>query len=129
MNNKGTRATNGEGSIYSTSQKIKRSKKLEKECNICSNCNDRSICNNRSGSLKCKKCEECTECLKYCDRFYCYFRYQAQISIDKKQTTVANENKKKAAVDKKEKSSLPGLLGAAGRICGNNGIPEGCGGP
>lgn len=101
MNNKGTRATNGEGSIYSTIQKIKRSKKLEKECNICSNCNDRSICNNRSGSLKCKKCEECTECLKYCDRFYCYFRYQAQISIDKKQTTVANENKKKAAVDKK----------------------------
>ena len=33
------------------------------------------------------------------------------------------------AVDKKKKSSLPGLLGAAGRICGNDGIPAGCGGP
>lgn len=102
MNNKGTRATNGEGSIYNTIQKIKRSKKLEKECNICSNCTDRSICNNRSGSLKCKKCEECTECLKYCDRFYIYNRVQAQITINGKQTTVANENKRKDAVEKKK---------------------------
>lgn len=30
---------------------------------------------------------------------------------------------------KRKKSSLPGLLGAAGRICGNDGIPAGCGGP
>ena len=102
MNNKGTRATNGEGSIYNTIQKIKRNKKLEKECNICSNCTDRSICNNRSGSLKCKKCEECTECLKYCDRFYIYNRVQAQITINGKQTTVANENKRKDAVEKKK---------------------------
>ena len=102
MNNKGTRATNGEGSIYNTIQKIKRSKKLEKECNICSNCTDRSICNNRSGSLKCKKCEECTECLKYCDRFYIYNRVQAQITINGKHTTVANETKRKDAVEKKK---------------------------
>lgn len=104
MNNKGTRRANGEGSIYDTIQKIKRPKKLNHECEICKNCTDRSLCNNRSGTNKCQKCIECTECLKsknYCDRFYCYFRYQAQISIDKKQTTVANENKKKAAVDKK----------------------------
>lgn len=104
MNNKGTRRANGEGSIYDTIQKIKRPKKLNHECEICKNCTDRSLCNNRTGTNKCQKCIECTECLKdrnYCDRFYCYFRYQAQISIDKKQTTVANENKKKAAVDKK----------------------------
>ncbi len=104
MNNKGTRRANGEGSIYDTIQKIKRPKKLDHECNICRNCTDRSLCNNRTGSNKCQKCIECTECLSsknYCDRFYCYFRYQAQISIDKKQTTVANENKRKSAVDKK----------------------------
>ena len=104
MNNKGTRRTNGEGSIYNTIQKIKRPKKLNHECNICKNCTDRSLCNNRTETNKCQKCIECTECLSsknYCDRFYCYFRYQAQISIDKKQTTVANENKRKSAVDKK----------------------------
>ena len=101
MNTTGTRRANGEGSIYDTIQKIPRRKKLDRECDICKNCTDRSICNNRTGSAKCQKCVECTDCLKYCDRFYCYFRYQAQISIDKKQTTVANEEKKKAAVDKK----------------------------
>lgn len=104
MNTNGTRRANGEGSIYDTIQKIKRPKKLSHECNICKNCTDRSLCNNRTGTAKCQKCIECTECLsnsKYCDRFYCYFRYQAQISIDKKQTTVANENKKRDAVDKK----------------------------
>ena len=104
MNNTGTRRANGEGSIYDTIQKIKRQKKLNHECDICKNCTDRRLCNNRTGTNKCQKCIECTECLKsknYCDRFYCYFRYQAQISIDSKQTTVANENKKRAAVDKK----------------------------
>lgn len=104
MNNTGTRRGNGEGSIYDTIQKIKRNKKLSHECDICKNCTDRTLCDNRSGSKKCQKCIECTECLKdkqYCDRFYCYFRYQAQITIDKKQTTVANEAKKKTAVDKK----------------------------
>ncbi|MDY2736240.1 tyrosine-type recombinase/integrase [Intestinibacter sp.] len=104
MNNKGTRRANGEGYIGDVIQKIKRPKKLNHICDICKNCTDRSLCNNRTGTEKCQKCIDCKECLKdknYCDRFYCYFRYQAQISIDKKQTTVANENKKKAAVDKK----------------------------
>lgn len=101
MNKKGTRRANGEGSIYNTIQKIKRPEKLNYECDICKNCTDRTECNNRTGTKKCQKCTECTSCLTYCDRFYCYQRYQAQISIDKKQTTVANESKKKAAVDKK----------------------------
>ena len=101
MNKKGTRRANGEGSIYNTIQKIKRPERLDYECDICKNCTNRTECNNRTGTKKCQQCTECTSCLTYCDRFYCYQRYQAQISIDKKQTTVANESKKKAAVDKK----------------------------
>ena len=101
MNKKGTRRANGEGSIYSTIQKIKRNKRLDVECDICKNCTDRTACQNRTGTKKCQKCIECTSCLNYCDRFYIYNRYQAQISIDKKQTTVANEKKKKTAIDKK----------------------------
>ena len=104
MNNTGTRKANGEGSIFETIQKIDRkNKRLNFVCDICKNCKDWSVCNYREGTNKCEKCVECTDCLKkgFCDRFYCYFRYQAQISIDKKQTTVANAKKKKAAVDRK----------------------------
>ncbi len=102
MNKKGTRKTNGEGSIYITLAKQKRKKFLPKECAICKNCTDRTACNNRVGYDKCKKCEECKiECLNYCDRFYCYERNQVQITINGKQTTVANEKKRKDAVLKK----------------------------
>lgn len=102
MNKKGTRNTNGEGCIYNTIAKQKRKKFLPEECSICKECKDRSACNNRVGYDKCKKCEECkTECLNYCDRFYCYDRNQAQITINGKQTTVANEKKRKDAVSKK----------------------------
>ncbi len=103
MNKKGTRNTNGEGCIYTTIAKQKRKKFLSEECSICKKCTDRSFCNNRIGYDKCKKCEECkTECLTYCDRFYIYNRNQAQITIDGKQTTVANEKKRKDAVSKKK---------------------------
>ena len=52
-----------------------------------------------------QKCEECkTECLHYCDRFYCYERNQVQITINGKQTTVANEKKRKDAVEKKTRN-------------------------
>ncbi len=102
MNKKGTRNTNGEGCIYNTIAKQKRKKFLSEECSICRNCTNRSDCNNRIGYDKCHKCESCKiECLKYCDRFYCYERNQAQITIDGKQTTVANTKKKKDAVNKK----------------------------
>lgn len=105
MNNKGTRNTNGEGCIYNTVAKQKRKKFLKEECSICKNCTDRTSCNNRIGYDKCKKCEECkTECLIYCDRFYCYERNQAQITIDGKQTTVANAKKRKDAVSKKKET-------------------------
>lgn len=104
MNKKGTRSTNGEGSIYNTIQKIDRKeKRLNFICNICKNCSDWSICNNRIGTKKCEKCKKCTDCLKsgFCDRFYCYEINQAQITINGKQTTVANEKKRKDAVSKK----------------------------
>lgn len=105
MNKKGTRNTNGEGCIYTTLAKQKRKVFLSEECSICKNCKDRTACNNRIGYDKCKKCEECkTECLSYCDRFYCYERNQAQITINGKQTTVANEKKRKDAVQKKRET-------------------------
>lgn len=105
MNNKGTRSTNGEGCIYNTIAKQKRKKILSKECSICEKCTDRTACNNRIGYDKCVKCEECKiECLSYCDRFYCYERNQVQITIDGKQTTVANEKKRKDAIKKKKEA-------------------------
>lgn len=105
MNKKGTRATNGEGYVGDTIQKIDRKKnRLPFVCDICSNCKDWSVCNYRNGTNKCQKCLDCQECLKkgFCDRFYCYPINQAQISIGGKQTTVANEKKKKDAVSKKK---------------------------
>lgn len=102
MNKKGTRCTNGEGSISNVIAKQKRKKFLDAECKICSECKDRSACNNRQGYIKCEKCENCKEeCLKYCDRFYCYERNQVQITIDGKQTTVASAKKRKDAISKK----------------------------
>ena len=106
MNKKGTRATNGEGSIYDTIQKIDRKeKRLNFVCDICKNCNDWSLCNNRQGTNKCQKCLECTACLKknYCDRFYCYNRVNAQITIDSKQHTVATKTSRKDTVAEKKK--------------------------
>lgn len=102
MNKKGTRNTNGEGCIYTTIAKQKRKRFLDKECKICKECSTKC---NRLAFEKCKKCENCKEeCLKYCDRFYVYERNQAQITIDGKQTTVANEKKRKDAVSKKKET-------------------------
>lgn len=103
MSKTGTRNTNGEGSIYNTVAKHKRKKFLSEECSICKKCKDRTPCNNRVGYIKCEKCYNCkTECLKYCDRFRCYPVVQAQITIDGKQTTVANSKTRKEAVEKKK---------------------------
>lgn len=105
MNNTGTRRANGEGTIYDTIQKIDRKhNRLNFICDICKNCNDWSICDNRVGTKKCQKCKDCKECLKegFCDRFRCYPRVPAQITIDGKQTTVSNEKKRKDTVSKKK---------------------------
>lgn len=107
MNKKGTRATNGEGYVGNTIQRIDRRKnRLNFICDICKNCNDWSFCDNRIGSKKCQKCTDCEKCLEkgFCDRFYCYPINQVQITIDGKQTTVANEKKKKDAIAKKKEA-------------------------
>lgn len=107
MNRKGYRANNDEGSVYETIQKIDRKKnRLNFVCEVCKKCNDWSICNNREGTKKCNKCESCTSCLSrgFCDRFYCYKVTQAQITVNGKQTTVANTKKKNEAIKKKQKA-------------------------
>lgn len=72
------------------------------ECKICKNCTDRTACNGRVGYDKCQKCKDCkVECLKYCDRFRCYERFQAQGYINGKHTTLATEKKKKEAETKR----------------------------
>ena len=82
--------------------KNKRKKFLDEECAICKDCNDRTACNGRIGYDKCQKCKECkTECLKYCDRFRCYDRFQAQGYINGKHTVLATEKKKKDADNKR----------------------------
>lgn len=100
------RKGNKEGSIYNTIQKIDRKeKRLNFVCNTCKNCNDWSICNNRSGTNKCKKCTDCTACLKKgtCDRFYCYNRYPAQITLDDgSRTTVSNANSRVESIERKK---------------------------
>lgn len=97
---------NKEGSIYNTIQKIDRKeKRLDFVCDTCKNCKDWSICNNRAGTNKCQKCLECTACLKrgVCDRFYCYNRYPAQITLDDgSRTTVSNANTRTESVEKKK---------------------------
>lgn len=82
--------------------KNKRKKFLKEECIICKNCTDRTACNGRVGYEKCQVCRDCkVECLKYCDRFRCYERYQAQGYINGKHTTLATEKKKKDADNKR----------------------------
>lgn len=70
----------------------------EGECAICKSCTDRTACNGRTGYKKCQKCKDCkVECLKYCDRFRCYDRYQAQGYINGKHTVLSTKAKKKDA--------------------------------
>lgn len=106
MSKKFSRNGNGEGTLYHTIQKIDRkNKRLDFICDICKNCSNRSICNNRIGTKKCKKCSECTLCLKhgFCDRFYCYEKYQAQITLDDgTRTTIANDKKRSETIEKKK---------------------------
>ncbi len=100
------RRANGEGSIYSTIQKVKRKKfDTRGECAICRECTDRTLCNNRIGHIKCEKCKNCKEeCLKYCDRFYCQKLNIAQISVKGKKKTVGSDTVQKNATEKKNKA-------------------------
>lgn len=105
MDKKNTsRATNGEGYVGSTLQKVKKKFDNSKMCDTCANCSDRSKCQERTGWIKCDVCKNCKEdCLKYCDRFYCRKIVVAQISVNGKQVTVANEKTRKDAIEKKKK--------------------------
>lgn len=105
MSKKFGRNGNGEGSIYNTIQKSKKQFDNSKMCPICLKCTDKSFCSNRTNWNKCQKCKECTMCLKkgICDRFYCYNRYSAQITLDNGiRTTVANETTRSASIEKKK---------------------------
>lgn len=106
MGKKFGRNGNGEGTIYNTIQKTKRAFDNSKMCPICSECSDRSFCENRTNWNKCEKCKNCTICLKkgVCDRFYCYNRFSAQITLDDgTRTTVSNaKTRSKSIQEKKE---------------------------
>lgn len=100
-NKKGTRRSNGEGSISNFIKKQK--KKLTGEiCNTCKNCDHKELCNNREDcKLKCEKCKNCKDCLNYCDRYYCYEVHANQnTKKDGNLTTPQYSKKKKDAVQK-----------------------------
>lgn len=99
------RNANGEGTIYNTIQKAKKSFDNTQMCPICSQCKDRTFCSNRTNWKKCSKCKECTVCLKkgICDRFYCYNRYPAQITLDDgTRTTISNAGTRTESSEKKK---------------------------
>ena len=113
-NNRGTRATNGEGTIYKTIQKIDRKhNRLDFVCDICKNCDDWSICNYREGTKKCEKCLKCNKCLtkNFCDRFYCREMVGAQITVDGNQVSVASKRTRKETVAEKKKKEADVLCG------------------
>lgn len=93
------RRANGEGTIYTTIQKNKRSKFLKNKCNICKNCTNKC---DRLHFEKCNKCKECTECLKYCDRYYCYKTTKAQLTIKNSRKSAGTGKSSKEVNQKKE---------------------------
>ena len=91
---------NGQGSVFNVIRKVKRKNGfLKEECSICKSCKNKC---NRELFEKCDKCIDCKEeCLKYCDRFYCYSHYDAQVTINGKQTTIASSKRQKETTNKK----------------------------
>lgn len=89
---------NGEGTIYSTIQKNKRSKFLDTICNTCKNCTEKC---NREQFEKCSKCTNCQDCIKYCDRYYCYKVTKAQITIKNDRKSVGTGKTSKEVKQKK----------------------------
>lgn len=96
----GKRRANGEGTIYSTIQKNKRSKFLKEECSICKECTQKC---DRLHFEKCDKCKNCTECLKYCDRYYCYKTTKAQLTIKHNRKSAGTGKNNKEVREKKDK--------------------------
>ena len=105
------RRANGEGSVYSTIQKITKEFDNLHMCETCKNCKDRSRCNNRQGHDKCEVCKNCKEaCLQYCDRFRCYRRSAAQIYENNEHHTVGTGKTKKEANSKKSEKIKNGKI-------------------
>lgn len=105
------RRANGEGSIYSTVQKIKKEFDNLHMCETCKNCTDRIACNNRQGYDKCEICKNCKEdCLQYCDRFRCYQRTVAQIYENNERHTVGTGKTKREANNKKAEKIKSGKI-------------------
>lgn len=93
---------NGEGTIYTTIQRNKRTVFLKEECTICKNCTSKC---NRNNFERCDKCKNCTECLKYCDRYYCYKTTKAQITVKSKRKSAGTAKNCREAKEKKELKS------------------------
>jgi len=92
---------NGEGTIYSTIQKNKRSKFLEKMCNTCKDCTEKC---NREQFERCSKCTNCQDCIKYCDRYYCYKVTKAQVTIkNQRKSAGTGKNNKEVNIKKEAK--------------------------
>lgn len=93
---------NGEGTIYSTIQRNKRTKFLDVECDICKNCAQKC---NREKFERCDKCVNCTDCLKYCDRYYCYKTTKAQVTVNSKRKSAGTGKNTREVKEKKEEKT------------------------
>ena len=93
---------NGEGTIYSTIQRNKRTKFLDEECDICKSCTQKC---NRENFERCDKCINCIDCLKYCDRYYCYKTMKAQITVNNERKSAGTGKNTKEIKEKKEEKS------------------------
>ena len=90
---------NGEGTIYTTIQRNKRSTFLQEECNICKACKNKC---NREVFERCDKCKNCTECLQYCDRYYCYKTVKAQVTIKNNRKSAGTGKNNREVKEKKD---------------------------
>ena len=105
-NRKGSRRSNGEGSISKFIKKQK--KKLTGEiCNTCKDCTHKDLCNNREDcKLVCDKCKNCKDCLNYCDRYYCYDVHVNQSTTKNGKRTSPQYSKKKKDASQKNLENL-----------------------
>lgn len=93
---------NGEGTIYSTIQRNRRTKFLDVECDICKNCTSKC---NRANFERCDKCKNCADCLKYCDRYYCYKTTKAQVTVNNQRKSAGTGKNAREVKEKKEVKS------------------------
>lgn len=93
---------NGEGTIYSTIQRNRRTKFLDVECDICRNCTNKC---DRNNFERCDKCRNCTDCIKYCDRYYCYKTTKAQVTVNNQRKSAGTGKNTREVKEKKEEKT------------------------